>query len=318
MCHSRGTPLACLALAAAVLGLGLGSGCGSRPKKDDVPVAVGPAGPVGPPPPGEVAGGGLTGRPVLVGEMCPTAAAGRPAVRPMFVRRESWTDKPAALTSPVERREARQFSVLGWDGPRAGLFAVAGSAETDHGVAAIGAYAGHSPCEKRRGAAAGVMEPECEAALRGCGLAAAVLEPAGGFHARPAEEDPDPAAFETGGACVAAGKLIVDIDRDGKPEAYPVAGFASASGAPSEEVASVAGGGATCAPRFAFRGAVATSAAGMDVLGVIDLDGDGRQEIVTLLRASGRQVWVLYSARESVARLERVAVATPWPAGSQP
>jgi hypothetical protein len=196
-----------------------------------------------------------------------------------------------------------------------GLFSVAGSAETDHGAAAIGAYAGHSPCEKRRGAAPGVKEPDCEAALRGCGLAAAVLEPAGGFHARPAEEDPDPADFETGGACVAGNALIVDIDRDGKPEAYPVAGFAGASGAGGEEVASVAGAGATCAPRFAFRGA---GAEGVDVLGVVDLDGDGRQEIVVLLRGGGRQVWALYSARESTARLERVAVATPWPAGSQP
>jgi hypothetical protein len=313
MYRCPGTRLAALLVAAAAIG----PGCGSRAHKDDVPVAVGPAGPAGPPPEGEVAGG-LSGRPVLVGEMCPTAASGRPAIRPLFVRRERWRDEAAALISPVERREARQFSVLGWDGRRAGLFSVAGSAETDHGAAAIGAYAGHSPCEKRRGAGPGVQEPDCEAVVRGCGLAAAVLEPAGGFQSRPAEEDPDPAAFETGGACIAGGNLVVDIDRDGKPEAYPVAGFASATGAGSEAVVSVAGGGAACTPRFAFRGASAPGAGGMDVLGVVDLDGDGRQEIVVSLRAGGRQVWALYSARESSARLERVAVATPWPSGSLP
>jgi hypothetical protein len=291
-------PLALVALALA---------CGSRPK-NEAPVAVGPAVPAGPPP--AVAAGAQGGRGVLVGEMCPTAAMGRPAVRPLFLRAESWSDRPEALVAPVERRSARQFSVLGWDGRRAGLFSVAGAARTDDGVAAIGAYAGHSPCERRRGAEASTRDPDCKAALRDCGLAVAVLEPSGGFQARPAEEDPDPVALDVGGACVAGDLLLVDIDGDRKLEAYPAAGFADRSGAASDEVVAVAAGSAACTPRFAVRGAIA---AGVDLLAVVDLDADGRKEIVAQLQRGGQRRWALYSATSTVGRLERVGVGSPWP-----
>ena len=304
MVRPTGTPLATLALAA------LAAACGSRPK-NDVPVAVGPAVPAGPPP--AVAAGSQGGRGVLVGEMCPTAAVGRPAVRPLFVRGEAWSDRPEALVAPVERRGARQFSVLGWDGRRAGLFSVAGAAQTDQGVAAIGGYAGHSPCEKRRGGAAARREPDCAAALRDCGLAVAVIEPASGFGARPVEEDPDPVALDVGGACVADGKLLVDIDRDGTPEAYAASGFADPD---ADEVVSVAAGGAACTPRFAIRGAIGSGPTdgGVDLLGVVDLDADGRNEIVAQFHRGGRRTWALYSATSTAARLERVAVGAPWAA----
>ncbi len=201
--------------------------------------------------------------------------------------------------------------MLGWDGRRAGLFSVAGAARSDDGVAAIGSYAGHSPCEKRRGAEAAGRDPDCAAALRDCGLAVAVLEPSGGFGSRPAEEDPDPVALDVGGACVADGKLLVDIDGDGKPEAYPAAGFAAGSGAASDEVGQVAAGSAACPPRFALRGVMGN---GVDLLGVVDLDADGRNEIVAQFQAGGRRSWALYSAPSTVARLERVGVGAPWPA----
>jgi hypothetical protein len=296
MVRPTGMPLAVLALALA---------CGSRPK-NEAPVPVGPVVPAGPPP---AVAAGSAGRAVLVGEMCPTAAVGRPAVRPLFVRGETWSDRQEALVGPVERRGARQFSVLGWDGRRAGLFSVAGAARTDDGIAAIGAYAGHSPCERRRGAEKGARDPDCAAALRDCGLAVAVLEPSGGFHARPAEEDPDPVAFEAGGACVAGGILLVDIDGDKKLEAYPAAGFADRAGAASNEVAAVAAGSAACTPRFAVRGAIA---AGVDLLAVVDLDADGRNEILAQFQSGGHRSWALYSATSTVGRLERVGVGSPW------
>lgn len=290
---------------------GLLAACGSSPRPD----AIGPVGPpaAGPPPPSEVAGQPGV-RQVLVGEMCPRAAGGRPAVRPLFVRGQTWTDRREAVSAPVERRGARQFSVLGWEGRRAGLFSIAGAAELDGGAAAIGAYAGRSPCEKPRGAGrAGERDPDCLAALRECGVAVAVIEPAGGFHARPVEEDPDPVDLEVGGACVADGKLLVDIDADGAPEAYPVGGFVDTAGAPSGEVVSVPPGGATCTARFAARATPGDADSSFDILGVADLDADGRHEIVASFRRGERRTWAIYQAGGSVARLDRVATATPWP-----
>jgi hypothetical protein len=303
MCRVTGTLLGMLALAAS----GALAACGSQPKPDDAPpVAVGPR--RVPPPPARA--GAAPARAVLVGEMCPSVAAGRPAIRPLFARRETWSDRGPALIAAVRRREARQFSVLGWDGRRAGLFSVVGAAETDAGVAAIGGYAGHSPCEKRRGATS-ERDPDCVAALRHCGVAVSILEAAGGFEARPPEEDPDPAELEVGGACLAGGNLMIDIDRDGTPEAFPASAFIDSGGGASEEVVSVAAASA-CTPAFAIRGAVAASGSGMDVLAVVDLDGDGRHEIVAEVRRGGKRTWILYSARSTAARLERVGMATPW------
>ncbi|HWM85750.1 MAG TPA: hypothetical protein VNO33_07925 [Kofleriaceae bacterium] len=288
-----------------LLGLALGvAGCGGSGAQSGPPEAVGPQ--RQPDPPARAAGSAQPGdRQVLIGEMCPTAGAGRPAVRPLFVRREGWSDRPAELAAPVERRWARQFSVLDWNGKRAGLFSVAGAAEAG-GVVAIGGYAGRSPCEKPRGTGARARDQDCAAALRDCGVAVAVLEPAGGFEARPVEEDPEPAELQIGGACVADGKLLVDMDRDGSFDAYPVSGFAGAV----EEVAAVAAGNATCTARFAIRAA----ASGMDVLGVADLDGDARPEIVIQLLQGGRRTWALYSAPGTAARLERVGLGAAWPA----
>src|SRR6187401_3451648 len=60
-------------------------------------------------------------RDVLIGEMCPTAAAGRPAVLPLFLRNVGWQSQAADVSAPLERRNARQFAVLGWDGRRVGV-----------------------------------------------------------------------------------------------------------------------------------------------------------------------------------------------------
>jgi hypothetical protein len=151
------------------------------------------------------------------------------------------------------------------------------------------------------------------AALRHCGVAVALLEPAGGFEARPPEEDPDPPELEVGGVCVAGANLMIDVDGDGTPEAFPASAFIDSGGGASEEIASVPAASA-CTPAFALRGAVAASSGGMDVLGVVDLDADGRHEMVAELRRGGQRSWVLYSARNTAARLERVGIATPWPA----
>jgi hypothetical protein len=300
--------------------------CGPRPIPDSGPVPP----PSRPPPPTAVAGAPPAGRPVLVGEMCPGVAAGRAAVRPLFRRASGWTDQATEVTAPVERWQTRQFAVLGWNGRRAGLFAVAGSAAVDGVAAAIGAYAGGSPCEKPRGAggATGERDAECAAALKDCGLAVAEVAPRGGFESAPADEEPVPIELAVGGACTGGGMLLVDIDGDGAREAYPLAGLLDAGGGPTESVeaaplgpgggvarpgpgGTAAGDGApSCTPRFAAR----ELAPGMDLIGVLDLDADGRKDIVLAFRRGGRPVWALYAATASAGRLDRVAVATPWPA----
>jgi hypothetical protein len=253
-------------------------------------------------------------RDVLIGEMCPKAAAGRPGVLPLFLRNVGWQSQAADVSAPLERRSARQFVVLGWDGRRVGVFSVAGAAEVDDGVAAIGALAGTSPCEKKSAPGQGKeLEADCVTAQAHCGLAVAVLEPSGGFEARPAEEDPDPAAVEPAGMCVAKGLLLVDVDGDGTSEAFPAAGFLDESRGPADEVGAVAAAGATCTPRFAARGVVPPGDPrdwrGMDVVGVADFDGDGRREIVCVYQYAGRRTWALYSATDFPGRLDLVGDA---------
>jgi len=256
-------------------------------------------------------------RDVLIGEMCPTAAAGRPAVLPLFLRNVGWQAQAADVSAPLERRAARQFMVLGWDGRRVGIFSVAGASEVDDGVAAIGAFAGASPCEKKRGPGQPKeLEADCVTVEANCGLAVSVLEPSGGFEARPAEEDPDPSDFEPAGMCVAKGLLLVDVDGDGKNEAFPAAAFLDESRGPADEVGAVQAGDAKCAPRFAARAVVPAGDPrdwrGMDVVGVADFDGDGRREIVAVYQYAGRRTWALYSATDFPGRLDLVGEAVPW------
>ncbi len=257
-------------------------------------------------------------RDVLIGEMCPTAAAGRPAVLPLFLRNVGWQSQAADVSAPLERRNARQFAVLGWDGRRVGVFSVAGASEVDDGVAAIGAFAGGSPCEKpRRPGQAKELQADCVTAQAHCGLAVAVLEAAGGFEARPAEEDPDPAPIEPAGLCVAKGLLLVDVYADGTSEAFPVGAFLDEARGPADEVGAVSPGGARCdRPVFAARGVVPPGDPrdwrGMDVVGVADFDGDGRREIVAVYQYAGRRTWALYSATDFPGRLDLVGEAVPW------
>lgn len=255
-------------------------------------------------------------REVLVGEMCPHGADGRPAVKPLFVRGLTWSSAPEDAIVPVERRAARQFSVLAWDGRRAGLFSVAGAADVGDQQVAVGAYAGSSPCARPRDAGDAGDDPACVATQVHCGLAMAVLD-RGGLDAQPFEEDPAPASFPVAGTCVAGDNLIVDIDGDGTEEAFPVAQFVNPVRGPAEEVVAVPRGNATCAPGFAVRHAVPPGDPrhwrGLDVLGVVDVDGDGRRELILAYHYAARRTWAVYSALSSSGRLDLVGEAEPWP-----
>ena len=177
------------------------------------------------------------GREILLGEMCPTAAASRPAVKPMVTRRVTWSTQD--VSRPVESHAARQFSVLGWDGRRVGVFSVVGATGVaDQGTVATGAYAGSSPCQLPGNREPKSMDPTCVAVTSHCGLAVAVLEPSG-HGSRPLEEDADPTSFKPAGACVAQGKLMVDIDNDGRPEVFRLADFVGALREPAQDVAAI-------------------------------------------------------------------------------
>lgn len=271
-------------------------------------------------------------REMLIGEMCPAGAAGRPAVIPLFLRAVTWSSNGSEVSTPIESRRARQFSVMAWDGRRAGIFSVAGAADVGlERKAAVGAYAGESPCiyysksGKSKGTAKGKANQACVKSQKHCGLALAVLEPNSG--GAPFEEDPDPVTLEVAGACKAGDKLLVDIDADGVDEAYPIAAFLDPVRAPAEEVVAVPRGSEVCKkkPRFSARKLIPAAAPqrwqgqqlhhwrGLDLLGVVDIDGDNRREIVVAYHYSDRRTWAVYSALSTVGRLDLVGEAVPWP-----
>ncbi len=253
----------------------------------------------------------------LIGEMCPSGAHGRPAVMPIFVRTLSWSADESDAGAAVRDGRARMFSVFGWDGSRAGVLSVAGSTDVQLGrPVAIGSYVGRPPCVPG-GAKDSTPDPACHFAQTDCGLAVAPLEAAGGFGARPFGEEPAPLQLDTGGACVVDGLLVVDIDGDDHPEAYRVEDFRGPVRAPTDEVSAVNRTAPSCKPAFAMQNVLPPGDPkhwrGLDVVGVLDLDGDGRRELVLCYHYSDRRTWAIYTADETPTRLELVGESTPWP-----
>lgn len=222
------------------------------------------------------------GRPgVVVGFVCPEGAAGRPILFAAAVRAQaSWTAEPAEVRAALSGGKVRELDVQGYNGRRAGRFMplgpTAGAAAT-----ALGAYAGASPCADEPTAT------ECRAASAGCGLATGLAD---------LEEAPRVPARD---ACAAGGLLMVDIDGDGKREAFAVAELAAAL----EEVGATPGASETCRPRPA--GPLAEN---VDLLGVADLDLDGRVEVAVAVRQGGHHRAAIYSAGDTPARLDLVGV----------
>jgi hypothetical protein len=269
------------------------------------------------------------GREILVGEMCPDGAAGGPGVAPLFVRAVDWSDDPADVSEPLARNAVRQFAVLGLDGTRAGVFTVMGVA--DAGLpqdVAIGSYAGRSPCARPADAKAAtgakpVDDPACVAAQRGCGLAIAPVVPG---HDAFGELDAT-ATPPTGTACVAGDVLVVDIDGDGTPETFALGQFLDPVRAPADEVTARSMAAPPCTGTFSlFPARVDTGAepgqtpdpryrVELDVVGVADVDGDGRRELFIGFHYPDRRTLAVYSATSTPARLERVGEALPWHAG---
>lgn len=263
-------------------------------------------------------------RTILVGEMCPQGSNGRPAVIPLFLRSTTWSVHGDDVSLPIERRTARSFSVLSWQGRRSGVFSVAGGAEIglDRRVA-IGAYAGESPCAvwhdgSPDGASGGPsqrpIDATCAKFQAECGLALAEVDSSA---MRPYDEDPEPLELSVTGACVARDRLLVDIDGDGIREAYVAASFLDPVRAPAEEVLAVSANGLQCDPSFAVGRLLPARDPkhfkGLDLIGVVDIDDDGRSELIAVYHYSDRRTWAVYTATSTVARLELVGEAVPWP-----
>jgi hypothetical protein len=268
-----------------------------------------------------------TGHEVVVGELCPQGAAGRPAVAPLLVRNVGWSDNATDLGAILERGSVPRFAVYGIDGKLAGAFDTMGT--VDIGLPqeiATGAYAGAPPCTYGLTAKAkndpGTIQtraedPKCMAATNGCGLAIGPLT-----HG---EQLPDVPNYVTGGACVSGDQLAVDIDGDGRVESFPLAGVLDSIRGPASEWVASPTATASCTPSFQIYDIKLAAPAGpkrpadpratvtMDVLGVVDLDGDGRRELVLALRFPTTRSIVVYTASETAQRLDLAGEATAFP-----
>jgi hypothetical protein len=294
----------------AVLALGALGGCGPRvqpdrpfpeeavPRTQRAPVAE---------------RGGA--RQVVVGELCPQGAAGRPAVAPLLMRTMQWTDATAEVTGAVERGAVPRFVAFGVDGKLAGTFETVGLADIALGQSvAAGTYLGGAPCSSDAGQGQrSADDPKCAAATRGCGVAVAEIT-------RP-DDPPVTPAYQTGGICLADNALAVDIDGDGVVQTFPLSGALDGIRAPAAEWSASRTAKATCAPKFTLydirlapeadpgKSPDARAVVMLDVLGVIDLDGDSRKELVLALRFPTVRTVVVYSAPTSPERLELVGEA---------
>jgi hypothetical protein len=254
------------------------------------------------------------GRQVVVGELCPQSAAGRPAVAPLLLHTTQWIDTPSEVTGAAERGTTPRFVAFGVDGKAAGVFDTVGLAEVSLGQSvAAGTYIGGAPCTSDAGQGQRAEEPRCTAATNGCGLAVAEL-------ARP-DDPPETPAFPTGGACLSGDALGVDIDGDGAVEWFPLAQALDGIRGPAKEWSATRIPKPPCTPKFvlydvrlapeaeAGKPPDARAIVMLDLLGVVDLDGDGRKELVIALRFPTVRTIVVYSATSSPERLELVGEA---------
>ena len=257
-----------------------------------------------------------SGRQVMIGEMCPQGAGGRPAVAPLMMRGVGWNDSASEVAATVERGGVPRFFVLGVDGKQAGVFDTLGLVEVGiNQPVASGTYVGSSPCTYAVSGKGGdrAEDPACGPVTRGCGIAVGEIT-----HA---DEPIGTLKLDAGGACMSGTEIAVDLDGDGRIESFPLAGALDGIRQPAQEWLASPTSTATCTPTYqlynqalvpeARPGKPADQAkVTIDVLGVVDLDGDGRKELVLAMRFPTVRTIVVYTATESSQRLELAGEAT--------
>ena len=285
--------ITCTSALGAMGAMGAMAGCGPVVRPND-PVDPNPA--VARP---RLAHAGASGAQVIVGEICPQGAGGRPAIAPIAMHEVGWSDAELDLDNAIERGSVQRFGVYGVDGKLAGAFDTLGLADIAPGVAvASGTYVGGPPCSSGGGAGGQRMpEPACGPIATGCGLAVGIL-------GRP-DNPPESPVLATGGACLQGGdSLAVDIDGDGSMELFPLASLLDGARGPAQEWTAAPVVGASCTPSFTLFGVALTPEAQLSVMGVLDLDGDGRVEVVVALQFPTVRTIAIYTATGSPQRLE--------------
>jgi hypothetical protein len=257
------------------------------------------------------------GRHVVVGEMCPTAAAGRAAILPMIMRGVSWSDKPDELASQVEHGATPRYVVIGGAGKTIGVFDTVGL-EDVQGVAqpiASGAYVGAAPCAVDDGKGGKIDDTACVLATGGCGLALADIS-------RSDDLVETPVFAQGADVCFTENAIVVDIDGDKVMESFPLEQVLDGIRGPTAEWTALATPGAPCAKgkpqiygmpvevRDKQGKADAKATVTVSVLAAIDLDGDGRKELILALQFPTVRTVVVYSPVDMAQRLELVGEGT--------
>jgi hypothetical protein len=257
------------------------------------------------------------GRQVMIGELCPTGAGGRPAIAPLVMRSVDWVSTPKDVQATVERGGVPRFSVFGVDGKVAGIFESVGLTDIGPGQSvATGTYVGAPPCTSDAGAGQRTEDPKCAPATGGCGVAIGELGRA--------DDPPPPAKWVTGGACLSGDAIAIDIDGDGTIESFPLAGALDGVRSPAEEWTAAPTAGASCKPTFQLydvrlapppdpgKAVDPKQIVGLTLLGVVDVDNDGRKELVIALQFPTIRTIVVYTATGSPTRLELAGEGQPF------
>ncbi len=261
------------------------------------------------------------GRQVVIGEMCLQGAAGRPAVAPLVMRTLTWNDAATDIANVIERGGIPRFTVFGMDGKVAGVFDTLGLADIGlQQSVASGTYVGAAPCTSDAGGGQRTEHPACGPATAGCGVAVGEL----GRADDPVTPETKTEPFQTGGACLSGDALAIDVDGDGVMESFPLVGVLDGVRSPAIEWSAAPTAGAACTPTFQLYGVrlalppepgkpvdpkhVVTLA----LLAVVDVDGDGRKELVLSLDFPTVRTIVVYTSTGSPQRLELAGEGTPF------
>ncbi len=234
---------------------------------------------------------------------------------PLVMRTVEWNDTAADIANVVERGGVPRFMVFGVDGKIAGAFDTLGLADVGlQQTVAAGTYVGAGPCTADAGGGNRTEDPKCGPATAGCGIAIGEIGRS--------DDPPAKVSYQTGGACLSGDSLTVDIDGDGVTESFPLVGVLDGIRSPAAEWTAAPVAGAPCKPTFQLyemrlapppepgKAADPKHIVNLVLLGVVDVDGDGRKELIFSLDFPTVRTIVVYTSTGSPQRLELAGEGT--------